>query len=306
MTKSNLQSRKAAIFGGSGFVGRCLVNRLISEGYVVSVITRKNVIDRKHKADGASYIQYCINDNIKIDEIIRGHDVVINLVGILHETNSNTFKSIHIDFPVALVRACETAGVENFLHISALNADMRNLPSKYLRSKSEGELMILENAKKLKVSIFRPSIIFGEGDNFIGQFSRLLRWNPIFPVVCPNTKFAPVWVEDVASALFAVIDKSYEPSSNRAFNLCGPNVYSFRQLIEFTTAAMNVNRMIINVPDWAARFQGIVMQNLPKPIFTLDNYYSLQIDSVCDHNDFDYFDIYPTALESVMIPLLSK
>ena len=161
-------------------------------------------------------------------------------------------------------------------------------------------------SESLAVDIFRPSIIFGTGDNFFGQFAGMLRWLPVFPLVCPGAKFAPVWVEDVAQAFAGVLAGDTTPGDHRFHDLCGPKTYTFRELIEFTASAIGKHRLIIGVPDWAARLQGLVLQQLPDPLFTLDNYYSLQVPSTCDCNDLLSFGVEPSALETVMTPLLSR
>jgi NADH dehydrogenase len=190
--------------------------------------------------------------------------------------------------------------------MSALRADMKDPPSVYLRSKARGEEEVNAASESLAVDIFRPSIIFGAGDNFFGQFAGMLRWLPVFPLVCPDAKFAPVWVDDVTQAFASVLAGDTAPGVRRFHDLCGPKTYTFRELIEFTVSVIGKRRLIIGVPDWAARLQGLVLQQLPDPLFTLDNYYSLQVSSTCDCNALLSLGVQPSALETVMTPLLSR
>jgi NADH dehydrogenase len=117
------------------------------------------------------------------------------------------------------------------------------------------------------VTGFRPSIIFGEGDNFFGQFAAILRWLPVFPLVCPQARFAPVWGEDVAAAFVAVISHPPEQDSQKRYDLCGPREYSFKELIRFTADAMDRRRLVIGLPDWLARMQGRVLERLPGQLY---------------------------------------
>jgi uncharacterized protein YbjT (DUF2867 family) len=295
-----------AILGGSGFVGRHLVRRFLAKGHSVTVLTRQTPEMLKGYLAPAMVRQVANDSDRQLVQALSGASVLINLAGILHESHGQYFEEVHAELPARLVKACSAAGVRQYLHMSALRADMANPPSAYLQSKAHGEQAACTALGDLTVALFRPSIIFGDGDNFFGQFAQILRWMPVFPLVCPNSRFSPVWVGDVVSAFLAVIGRSAKAGSCEAFELCGPNTYSFRELIDFTVTALGRRRLIIGVPDWAARLQGRTLQHLPRPLFTLDNYHSLQADSVCECNDLERLDIKPAALEAIMTPLLAK
>jgi uncharacterized protein YbjT (DUF2867 family) len=295
-----------AIIGGSGFVGRHLAHRLHTDGHRVTVLTRQAPPILSSEQMPIRVVQVDSQSTAALTEALSGITTLINLAGILHQCGQQSFNAVHAELPARLVQACTTAGVARYLHMSALRADMNQPPSAYLRSKARGEMMAREASQQLAVIIFRPSIIFGEGDNFFGQFAKMLRWMPVFPLVCPNARFAPVWVDNVAGAFSAVINQPAQPGLREAYNLCGPMSYSFRELIRFTAGALGLPRLIVGLPNWMAKLQGRVLQHLPGPLFTLDNYDSLQSDSVCECNDLERLDIKPVALEAIMTSLLAK
>jgi len=295
-----------AIIGGSGFVGRHLAHRLHTDGHRVTVLTRQAPPILSSEQMPIRVVQVDSQSTAALTEALSGITTLINLAGILHQCGQQSFNAVHAELPARLVQACTTAGVARYLHMSALRADMNQPPSAYLRSKARGEMMAREAPQQLAVIIFRPSIIFGEGDNFFGQFAKMLRWMPVFPLVCPNARFAPVWIDNVAGAFSTVINQPAQPGLREAYNLCGPGSYSFRELIRFTAGALGLPRLIVGLPNWMAKLQGRVLQHLPGPLFTLDNYDSLQSDSVCECNDLERLDIKPVALEAIMTSLLAK
>ena len=295
-----------AIIGGSGFVGRHLAHRLHTDGHRITVLTRQAPANLSIEQTPIRVVRVDPLSTTALTEALSGITTLVNLAGILHQRGQQSFDAVHAELPARLVRACTKAGVARYLHMSALRADMNQPPSAYLRSKARGEMMVRDAPHQLMAIIFRPSIIFGKGDNFFGQFAKMLRWMPVFPLVCPNARFAPVWVDNVADAFSAVINQPTQPGLREAYNLCGPRAYSFRELIQFTAVALGLHRLIVGLPNWMAKLQGRILQRLPGPLFTLDNYDSLQSDSVCECNDLDRLDIKPAALEAIMTPLLAR
>ena len=236
---------------------------------------------------------------------LAGQRVVINLVGILHESREIDFDAVHVAFPRRLVHLCQAAGVTQYLHMSALNADAAKGPSRYLKSRGEGEDAVHHACGGVTVTSFRPSIIFGPGDNFFGVFDRLLDWMLVFPVVCPQTRFAPACVDDVVEAFYQVLERGADFNGQR-LNLCGPQIYTFKELVQFVARVTGRRRLVLGLPDSLSRLQALVMERLPGKLFTRDNYRSMQIDSVCARDDFAALGITPKALEDVMTPLLAR
>lgn len=291
-----------AIIGGSGFVGRHLCHRLAGEGYRVRVASR----DRERAKDKLIFLPTVevesvnVHDAQQLAAFIHGADAVINLVGVLQERRgTESFQAAHVGLASKVVAACREAGVLRLLHMSALHAD-RNGPSRYLRSKGEAEAIVRDSG--LAWTLFRPSVIFGEGDNFLNQFAALMKVAPVVFLPCPNARFQPVFVEDVAKA-FAMSLK--DPSSlGKAYDLCGPKVYRLRELVEFVGFATGRPRPVVGLSDKLSYWQAFAMEFLPVKLMTRDNYYSMQRDSVCDCS-FP-LGIEPTALEAVAPTYLAQ
>jgi len=291
-----------AIIGGSGFVGRHICHQLAGEGYRVRVATR----DRERAKDKLIFLPTVeaesvnTNDRQQLAAFVRGADAVINLVGVLHERRgAGSFQAAHVELASKVVTACGEAGVRRLLHMSALHAD-RNGPSRYLRSKGEAEAIVRDSG--LAWTIFRPSVIFGEGDSFLNLFAGLLRFTPVVFLACPDARFQPVFVEDVAAA-FARGLKDPE-SVGESYDLCGPTVYRLRELIEFVGTITGRPRPVIGLNDTLSYWQAFAMELLPVKMMTRDNYYSMQRDSVCDCT-FP-LGIEPTALEAVAPTFLAQ
>jgi NADH dehydrogenase len=201
-----------------------------------------------------------------------------------------------------LIDACREAGVRRLLHMSALNADESKGSSEYLRSKGQGENRAHTRGQaSIHVSSFRPSVIFGPGDSFFNRFAGLLRLSPgIFPLACPDSRFAPVYVGDVAEAFARALD---DPTAfAQRYDLCGPRVFSLRELVAYTAGRLELRTRIVGLGDRLSRMQARLLGLLPGKPFTLDNYLSLQTDSVCKKNGLAALGITPTDIEAA-VPL---
>lgn len=298
--------KTVVVIGGSGFVGRHLLARLVNAGLQVTALARSSAAESGlRKIAGVRVVRVKLKSDEALSVCLAGQAVVINLVGILHESREIDFDAVHVAFPRRLVHLCQAAGVTQYLHMSALNADAAKGPSRYLKSRGEGEDAVHHACGGVTVTSFRPSIIFGPGDNFFGVFDRLLDWMPVFPVVCPQTRFAPVCVDDVVEAFYQVLERGADFNGQR-LNLCGPQIYTFKELVQFVARVTGRRRLVLGLPDSLSRLQALVMERLPGKLFTRDNYRSMQIDSVCAKNDFAALGISPKALEDVMTPLLTR
>lgn len=290
------------ILGGSGFVGRHLSLLFSNMGYQVRVISRH---PEKHSelqlTPGISVVKGDIFDNNMLEIFFQGLDVAINLVGILNEKRDNGqgFHRAHVELTHRVILACEHAGVPRLLHMSALNAD-KNAASYYLSSKGEAEDWAHRAGKwGLQVTSFRPSIIFGKNDSFFNRFAGLLKLTPlIFPLACAKSRFAPVYVDDIGLAFAYALD--HPETIGQRYDLCGPKTYTLKELVAYTAECLQLKRSIPGLPDFASRLQARILGLMPTQPFTMDNYRSLQIDSVCKENGFHSLGIKPRSLEAIV------
>jgi len=305
-----MQIKKIGILGGSGFVGRVLANRLVKDGYTLRILTRQREENRRDLIllPDVELIQTDIHASSELNTRLKGCDALINLVGILNERGrqGQGFYHAHVSLTEKIISACRANGIKRLLQMSAINADAANGSSHYLRSKGAAEDKA-HAAHDLYVTSFRPSIIFGPGDSFFNRFAALLKLSPLcFPLACAGTRFAPVYVADVAEAVARCL---CEPGSyGRRYELCGPRTYTFQELLEYTARCINIKRSIIPLPDFLARMQATVFDllgfafhglGIDKP-FSMDNYLSAKKDSVCTGRHLAELDIKPIAVEAIV------
>ena len=227
--------------------------------------------------------------------------MVINLVGILNESGKqgSGFRRAHVELPEKIVAAATASGVSRLLHMSALNADAGEQHSLYLKTKGEGEDLVHAAADKgLVVTSFRPSVIFGTGDSFFNRFAALLKISgPVFPLACPASRFAPVFVTDVAEAMCRAVD---DATGGERLDLCGPETYTLAELVSYTRDLLQLKCHIAGLNDTFSRLQASMLGLVPGKPFTMDNYYSLQHDSVCSENALPTLGITPTPIAAVV------
>lgn len=301
--------KRIAILGGSGFVGRVLCNRLSREGYELKVLTRNREYNRDKLIvlPGLDLVETNIHDPEQLKRQLSDCDTVINLVGILNEKGNSGkgFRRAHVELAEKLIAACQENGIHRILQMSALNADATNGKSHYLRSKGEAEDLLHANNAGINVTSFRPSVIFGSEDSFFNRFANLLRVTPLFfPLACHGTKFAPVYVLDVAEMMAHSIN---DPDSyGQRFQLCGPKTYTLEALVNYTAKAITVKRTIIPLNDILSRIQAAIFDFVPGKPFSTDNYLSAKTDSICACNDLERYDIQATSIESVVPQYLTN
>ncbi len=284
-----------AVLGGSGFVGRHVCHALAAEGFRVRVATR----DRERAKEQlillptVEVMDIDVHDPAELGAFIQGADAAVNLVGVLHDGRGDrSFRRAHVELARKIIAACREQGVGRVLHMSALAANPAG-PSEYLRTKSEAETVVRDSG--LAWTIFRPSVVFGREDRFLNLFASVLRVSPVMALACPNARFQPVFVENVATAFTkALTDLA---SYGRSYDLCGPKVYTLRELVEYVGTVTDRRRPIIGLNDTLSRWQALAMGCLPVKLMTRDNYLSMKVDSVCGC-DFP-FGVAPTALEAV-------
>jgi uncharacterized protein YbjT (DUF2867 family) len=288
------------VLGGTGFVGTELVIQLAKDGHWISVPTRSSAgPDQLRVLDTVRLITADVHDPRILARLFVGVDVVVNLIGILNEHGRATFRSVHVDLAEKVVAAARTTGVKRLLHMSSLGADPDAAPSRYLRSKGEAEARVRASAPALGWTIFRPSVIFGPGDSLTNRFARLLRLSGGFlPLARAGARFAPICVEDVVQAFRrALTDRA---TIGQTYELCGPEVISLEELVCITANAADMRCHIVRLPDFVAWAQGALMGLLPGKPFSLDNYRSLTIDSVCRENGCARLGIRPRPMLSVL------
>ena len=289
---------KICILGGSGFIGGHFANHLSRCG-IPAVIPSRNPGARStgRVAPGVSYVAIDVFDPAQLEALFQDCQAVVNLVGILNESghDGSGFENAHVALIEAAIAACRKTGVRRLVQVSALNAGTGN--SHYLRTKGEAELRLRQSA--LQWTILRPSVVFGDGDNFLTRFAFWLRLGlGLMPLACPNSRLQPVFVGDVAAALTSVL---LDPlaSAEQVYELAGPRVYTLAELVRYTRDQLHLPGPVIGLPPSLSRLQARLLQYLPGKPFSMDNYRSLQSDSVSDCQDLQRLGITPTTLEAV-------
>ena len=293
---------KILVLGGSGFVGRHLVGRLVSDGWRVVVPTRARE-RAKHLIllPTVDVVEADVHDVRTLTQLAAAADAAINLVGILNETRGADFERVHIELPRKLVTACASARVSRLLHMSALNAAPGG-PSKYLRSKGDGEAVVAQSG--LAWTIFRPSVIFGREDAFLNLFARIERWLPVVALAGATTRFQPVYVGDVANAFARAL--SDDRTRRQRYALCGPKVYTLRQLVDYAGELTGYRRPIVPLGATLGALQAGLLELLPGKLMSRDNLASMRQDSVCGGAFPSLFGGPPTGLEAVAPTYLTR
>jgi len=296
-----MKSMNILLIGGSGFIGSHVARRFAAEGHRLTVPTRHRERARHLLVlPTVEVVETDVHDDARLAGLVAGQDAVINLVGILHSRYGlpygPDFARAHVALPRRIAAACRAAGVRRLVHLSALNADPQG-PSQYLRSKGEGEAALREAGAALDLTIFRPSVVFGPDDAFLNLFARLQRLFPLMPLGSTQAKFQPVYVEDVAQAVVACLDR--RDSFGQAYCCCGPRAYTLAELVRYAGEQIGHPRPIIALPEALARLQAGVLELLPNPPLSVDNLDSMDVDSVCPGGDPLPFGLAPTPLEAV-------
>ena len=275
-----MSTPRILVLGGSGFVGRQVCEQLARLGYHITVPTRRAVnAARVQSLPGLTVIEANVHQEADLARLMPGHDAVVNLVAVLHGSEER-FESVHVDLPGKITSAMKKAGLQRLVHISALGADPQG-PSMYQRSKARGET-VLHNAG-LQLTVLRPSVIFGAEDKFLNLFADLQAVAPFMPLAGSGTRFAPVWVGDVARAVVVCLQKP--DTVGQTYELCGPDVMTLGELVQRAGQWAGVNegrgRPVIGLPMWVGWLQAAAMELAPgEPLMSRDNLASMRVDNV--------------------------
>jgi NADH dehydrogenase len=262
-------SKLVTIYGGSGFIGRYIARRMAKEGWRVRVAVRRPneaIFVRPYGVVGQVEPVFCnIRDDASVRAVMQGADAVVNCVGVLNEVGRNGFDAVQAEGAGRVARIAAELGVGRLVQLSAIGADAEST-SAYARSKAAGEAAV--RAAYPEAVILRPSVVFGSEDQFFNRFAAMARFGPILPVVGAETKFQPVYVDDVAQAAVRGVLGEAAPG---VYELGGPDVHSFRALMQKMLQVVQRRRLIVNIPFFVARIMGGVfdlLQALTLGLFT--------------------------------------
>lgn len=294
------------VFGGSGFLGRHVVRALAKRGWRVrAAVRRPDLAGHLQPMGGVGQIM-AVQANLRYPEsvmrAVEGADAIVNLVGILFESGRQSFDQVQAEGPGVIAKAAQRAGISNLVHVSAIGADSES-PAAYARTKAAGEAAVLQEVPS--AVILRPSIVFGPEDNFFNQFAALARVLPGLPLIGGGgTAFQPVFVGDVAEAVALAVEGKAKPGA--IYELGGPSVKTFRQILEYILAETGRKRLLVPIPFPIAELQGRILGLLPKPPLTRDQVLMLKSDNVvsaaaiAEGRTLDGLGIVPGSIEAIV------
>jgi uncharacterized protein YbjT (DUF2867 family) len=297
----------ATVVGGSGFIGRYIVKRLAARGYVVRVAGRETEKSRDLMVSGTVgqvvplYIS--LSNPATIARACEGADVVVNLLGILAERRSGDFRRVHTEGASAIARAASAFRVRRFVHFSAIGADPAS-PSRYAQSKAAGEAGVREAFPH--ATVLRPSVVFGAEDQFFNRFGAMAMMLPFMPVFFGETRFQPVYVGDVADAAVAALEREDAPGAT--YELGGPRIYTFRELLAWVLHETRRRRALIDIPPGLARLQARIGELVPGKPLTRDQLLLLQRDNVVSPGQpgLAELGIIPTPIDLIVPEYLNR
>jgi NADH dehydrogenase len=293
------------IYGGSGFLGRHVVRALARHGYRIRVAVRRPELAGHLQPLGLvgqiNPVQTNIRDAASVEAAARDAQMLINLVGILFERGRQRFAAVHTQGAEQIALAAKAHGAR-LIHVSAIGAD-ENSSARYARSKVEAEKLVL--AAKPDAVIMRPSIVFGPEDDFFNRFASLARISPALPLIGGGkTRFQPVFVGDVASAITEAVAGNARPGT--VYELGGPDVRTFKELMQFVLKTIERKRLLVPIPFFAAQLKAMFLQFMPKPLLTPDQVELLRYDNVvsetakAEGRTLKSFGIEPEPIEAIV------
>ena len=270
-----------SVFGGSGFLGSELIKSFKKKEIQIRLFTR-NKLNANHLKTVPRLEIIEITKKTNLKKALVGSDIVVDLVGILHESKSDSFDDIHAKRLKNIANAASAAGVKRFIHVGALGS-LKNAPSKYLQSKAKGEHFIRQECIKCTWTILKPSIIFGPKDKFINLFYTMVKYLPVILLISPYAKFQPIYVNDVVE----IIIKSFydKKTFNKSYDLGGPKIYSFFEIIKLIALFQKRRVWILPLSNKISYIMVKIIECLPLKIITRDNLKSMSIDNTTKKND---------------------
>jgi uncharacterized protein YbjT (DUF2867 family) len=303
-----MRSRRTAVLGGSGFIGRYVVKRLAARSDVIAVGCRNAEQAKFLKPLGdvgqIVPLNVSIGDETLLPAFLAGNDTLVNCVGILREKGSQTFDLLHHTGPARLARFAREAGVEHFVHLSAIGADSRST-SAYARTKAAGEQAVRDAFPT--VTILRPSVVFGPEDQFFNRFATVAMFSPVLPLIGGGeTRFQPVYVGDVADAVVKCLEDS--ATAGRLYELGGPKIYTFREVLELLLSEIRRKCWLFDIPFGLAAAQARLMSILPNPPLTPDQVELLKRDNIVSSGAMTLasLGLTPTAAEVILPTYLDR
>src|SRR5579871_39610 len=295
-----MNARLITVFGASGFLGRHVVRVLARGGYRIRAVTRRpnpaHYLPPMGQVGQIQLFKGNVTDAARVGEALRGADGAVNLVGVLYSRGEQSFEALHTKAAGTIAEATAASGAHALVHVSAIGADAR-AESEYARSKAAGEERV--RSAFPRAAILRPSVVFGPEDSFLNRFAEMARTMPALPLVGGGkTQFQPVFVGDVAQAVLRALE---DPNAaGMTFQLGGPTVYTFRELMEFILRETRRKRPLVSIPFPIAALQGAFLQFLPKPLITPDQVRLLRTDNVVGAGapGFAELGIVPTSIEA--------
>jgi len=297
----------ATVFGGSGFIGRYVVKRLAAQGHIVRVAGRNMEASKPLMVSGrvgqVVPLYVSLGNQAAVERAVEGADMVVNLVGILAEQRAGDFQRVQAEGPARIARAAAAAGVARMVQVSAIGADASS-PSMYAQTKAAGEAGV--RASLPGATILRPSLVFGAEDQFFNRFGAIAMTLPIMPVIQGNSRFQPVYVGDVADAVVAGLMR--EDTVGQTYELGGPRVWTFRELLAWILHETRRNRPLVEIPMGLARIQARLGELLPSKPLTRDQLLLLGRDNVVSPGAKGLSDlgITPTPVELIVPEYLDR
>ncbi len=303
-----MATKMITLFGGSGFLGRYVVRHLARQGHVLRIAVRHperaNFLKPLGDVGQITPVPANLLHEESVRQAVQGADAVVNFVGILYERGQHSFQAVHVEGARRVAAAAAEAGAGSLVHVSAIGADV-GAPARYAKSKAAGETAVMSAFPK--VTLVRPSIVIGPEDDFFNRFAAMSQISMALPLIGGGkTRFQPVYVGDVAEAIAKTL---LEPGhAGKTYELGGPQVYSFKQLMELLLSEIARKRVLVTLPSGLATLQARFLELLPVPPLTRDQILLLKQDNVvaAEAAGFKELGIEPQAIEAILPTYLDK